>query len=99
MKKNKIFKHKWWQHLFLKYKVVETEFQYREYCKIRNWVSISIFILAIILFPITGIVFTLYEIITKGKILFSWDDGKDGSESFSYIWKVDLEDDENEPNS
>lgn len=85
--KKKRFKHKWWCHLFIKYKVVETEKSYFEYERFRNWVLIVIYLLAIIFSPIVvGVVF--FKELLKA---FNYPDGKNGRNEEYTIYKKECE--------
>lgn len=70
----KKIKHKWWQHLIFKYKVVETETEYHEYERFRYLVTIIIWIALIVLSPIFAIIFLTDE----APEWFDYQDGKNG---------------------
>lgn len=74
-------KHKWWKHLFYKYKVVETEKTYHEYEAFRLWTVIAVFILMIFFSPII-VAFFAVEML-KGATEFP--EGQDGREEY-YIY-------------
>lgn len=79
----KKFKHKWWHHLFLKYKVVETENSYHEYKRFRNWFIVLLYLLSIIFSPIIVAVVFFKEI----KDAFFFPDGKNGRSEEYTIYK------------
>ena len=80
----KKFKHKWWHHLFIKYKVVETENSYHEYERFRNWFIIFFYLLCIIFSPIIMIIVGFKTI----KPAFFFPDGKNGrSEAYTIYMK------------
>lgn len=80
----KLFKHKWWEHLFCKYKYVEDGNYYREYEKFRLWFAIIIWIVLIAVSPIL----TLIALLAESEDWFSYPTGKNGRESYVYIKKV-----------
>lgn len=87
MKKiNKLFKHKWYIHLFYKFKYVETKGSYREYEKLRVWFVFFIWICIIIASPFIAI----FKIASEGKEWFCYPDGSNGREEYVVISKGDL---------
>lgn len=80
----KKFKHKWWHHLIVKYKVVETENAYHEYERFRNWFIIFFYLLCIIFSPIFMIIVGFKTL----KSAFHFPDGKNGrSEEYTIYMK------------
>ena len=79
----KRFKHKWWQHFFFKYKVIEHENSFTEYSRLRNWAIISLYLLSIIFSPIIAFVFFKDE--------FFFPDGKKGREEEYTIYNKECE--------
>ena len=87
--KKKRFKHKWWHHLFTKYKVVETENAYHEYERCRNWFIIFIYLLAIVFSPIIIIIVGFKTL----KSDFHFPDGKNGrNEEYTIYMKENSKD-------
>lgn len=61
MNKKKRFKHKWYLHIFFKYKVVEKPNCYEEYTAFRLWFIVVGTLLAIVFSPIIVIVYIIKE--------------------------------------
>ena len=83
----KKFKHKWWEHLIFKYKVVETEKSYHEYEAFRLWIVIILFILMILFSPIIVSFFAVEML--KGATEFP--EGQDGREEYTIYEKEDIQ--------
>ena len=89
--KTKRFKHKWWQHFFFKYKVIEHENSFTEYSRLRNWAIISLYLLTIIFSPIIVAVVFFKEI----KTAFFFPNGKNGRTEEYTIYKKECKEYEN----
>lgn len=74
-------KHKWWEHLIFKYKVVETEKAYHEYEAFRLWTVIASFILMILFSPIIVAFFAVEMLKDANK----FPEGQNGREEY-YIY-------------
>ena len=79
----KLFKHKWYIHLFYKFKYVECNNHYREYEKWRLWFVFFIWICIIIASPFIAI----FNIASGGKDWFCYPTGYNGKEEYTYITK------------
>lgn len=90
MKKRKIrkaFGHKWYDHLFYKYKYVEAEKEYKEYEKFRVWLVIVIWISLVLTSPIV----MLISLISESKAWFKYPTGWDDNEKYTSISKEEVE--------
>lgn len=86
----KRFKHKWWRHLFVKYKVIETKNSYREYARLRHLFSILLVLICIIFSPIIVVI----ECIKGFKDIFFFQDGKNGRNEEFVSYPKEMCDDE-----
>ena len=79
----KLANHKWWEHLFKKYKYVETEKGYKEYKQRRMWLVLLDGFCLIIFSPI----FAIGIVISDFKNNTRFPDGWDGYECYTPIKK------------
>ena len=86
----KKFKHKWWEHLIFKYKVVECERSYHEYERLRHWFTIVAWIGIVIVSPIIAIFYLSQE----AKHWFHYEDGKDGRTERYTIYEKEINENE-----
>ena len=84
-------KHKFREHLILKYKQVDCGDHIREYQKFRLWFAIVILIGMIITSPFVAIV----DWIKNLKSIINYQMGQDGIEEYTYIKKLEVKQDEN----
>lgn len=85
----KKFKHKWWEYLIFKYKVVEYDNCYCEYERFRNWVIIGIYLLLLLFSPIIVSIFA-YEMLIDA---FKFPDGENGRDEEYTIYEKEIWDD------
>lgn len=92
MKKiRKLFKHKWYIHIFYKFKYIETKGSYREYEKFRTWFVLFLWFCIIACSPFVAI----FKIVSEAKEWFCYPDGSNGREEYTLISKEELIKNEN----
>lgn len=76
-------KHKWWQHLFIKYKYIECKNYIKEYSRLRYWVVVLTLIVCVIISPFIVIVWWFMSF----KDVLTFPMGQNGVEEYNIYEK------------